>query len=74
MNIEITSFAKQEYIDAKTFYELEQTGLGRLFETEIRQAFSLMMQFPLAWGLERGSIRQHRDPDYWANRYSVGRN
>ena len=58
MELKISDFAKQELEDAKFFYELEQRGLGRRFELELRNTINRIRKFPNAWPIERGEVRK----------------
>lgn len=58
MKIEILEIASKEFISAKEFYELEQSGLGARFENEIKQALLRIRQYPTAWSYERKEIRR----------------
>ena len=65
MKIEILEIASKEFISAKEFYELEQSGLDSRFENEIKQALLRIRQYPAAWSYERKEIRRcfiHRFP------------
>lgn len=59
MNIIIAKVAKQEFNEAKEFYEIEQAGLGARFEKEIKNAILRIKQFPSAWPAERGEIHHY---------------
>lgn len=58
MKVEILEVARAELEDAVWFYELEQSGLGRRFKREVRQAITRIKQYPEAWPIERGEIRK----------------
>lgn len=65
MKIETLEIARKEFMAAKEFYELEQSGLGGRFENEIKQALLRVRQYPIAWSFERKEIRRyfiHRFP------------
>lgn len=65
MTIKILDIARQELEESIWFYELEQSGLGQRFKTEVRQAIKRIQQYPYACPIERGSIRKclvHRFP------------
>ena len=56
MNIVVAKLAKKEFSDAKLFYELEQRGLGFVFDIEIRKAISRINAFPNAWKKDNNGI------------------
>jgi plasmid stabilization system protein ParE len=58
MKLEILEVAQNELEDAIMFYELEQSGLGRRFKTEVRQAIKRIKSYPQAWSVERGEVRK----------------
>jgi mRNA-degrading endonuclease RelE of RelBE toxin-antitoxin system len=65
MAIEILDIARQEFDEAKEFYEVEQQGLGALFENRIKHSLLRIQQYPHAWPAERKEIRRyivHRFP------------
>jgi len=53
MKIKIAKIAKQEFNEAKQFYEIEQTGLGVRFENEIKNGILRIKKSPSAWPFER---------------------
>ncbi|MFH1258844.1 MAG: type II toxin-antitoxin system RelE/ParE family toxin [Elusimicrobiota bacterium] len=59
MNIEILKIAHQEFKEAQEFYEIEQTGLGRRFETEIKHSLMRVIQYPSAWPFECKEIHRY---------------
>lgn len=59
MKIQILKIAWQEFLEAKEFYEIEQSGLGTRFEKEIEYSFSRIKQFPSAWPTESKEIRRY---------------
>lgn len=58
MNVNFSSFAKQELDDAVAYYDLELPGLGLKFKTEIKQALIRISEHPEAWSIEIGDIRK----------------
>ena len=65
MRIAFTEFAKKELEDAVTFYEIELSGLGIKFKSEVEKSISRIIEHPKAWSFERGEIRRallHRYP------------
>ncbi|MFH1442304.1 MAG: type II toxin-antitoxin system RelE/ParE family toxin [Candidatus Omnitrophota bacterium] len=59
MKIKILKIAWQEFIEAKEFYEIEQSGLGARFEKEIKYSFLRIKQFPSAWPVELKEIHRY---------------
>lgn len=59
MKVEILEIASLEFIAAKEFYELEQSGLGAQFENEIKQAILRIQQYPKAWSSEGKESRRY---------------
>ncbi|MBI1871628.1 MAG: type II toxin-antitoxin system RelE/ParE family toxin [Chlamydiae bacterium] len=59
MKIIIAKLAQQEFDEAKEYYEIEQAGLGRRFEQEIRQSLLRIKQFPLGWPMEEREVRRY---------------
>jgi len=59
MFLEIIEVAKQEFIDAKEFYEMEHPGIGAYFEAQIKHSLLSIRQYPQAWPIERGEIRRY---------------
>ena len=59
MTLEILEIARQEYDEAKDFYETEQTGLGSQFEEQIRHSLIRIEQYPQAWPPECKEIRRY---------------
>lgn len=58
MKIVFTKIAKQELDDAAHFYEMEFTGLGKLFLREVRKSVQRISEYPRAWSVESGEIRK----------------
>lgn len=58
MKIIFSRLAKQELDDAISYYELEDTGLGRRFKQEVRKAALRIAAYPEAWSVERGEGRK----------------
>lgn len=59
MPIRILKVAQIEFSDAKDYYEIEQTGLGKYFESEIKEGINRTIQNPEAWPIELPEIRRH---------------
>ena len=59
MPIRILEIARLEFNEAKEFYEIEQAGLGAIFENKIEQSLLHIQQFPLAWPTERKETRKY---------------
>ncbi|SFC45180.1 ParE toxin of type II toxin-antitoxin system, parDE [Marinospirillum celere] len=53
-----TELARQESVDAEAFYELELSGLGKVFRAELKSAIQRIADYPEAWSCERGEIRK----------------
>ncbi len=65
MKVGFSRLARDEFNDAEIYYELQQTGLGKAFKVEVKLAIQRMLNFPLAWPVERGEVRKclvHRFP------------
>jgi len=65
MKVVFTEFAGHELEDAVTFYEVELSGLGMKFKSEVEKSISRIIEHPKAWTVERGEIRKallHRFP------------
>jgi hypothetical protein len=58
MKIIIAKIAQQEFIESKTYYEIEQSGIGLRFENEIKKALIRIQQFPYTWPIETKEIRR----------------
>lgn len=59
MKIIVAQIAQREFNEAKEFYEIEKTGLGLLFEKEIKEATFRIKKFPEAWPVEQKEIRRY---------------
>lgn len=59
MEIIIAKIAKTEFDDAKHYYELEQAGVGKRFEKEVKASLLRIKQFPDAWPIEREGIQKY---------------
>ena len=57
MKVVVAKIARQEFNDAKEFYEIEQAGLGLRFEKEIKKSILHIKQYPYAWPIERNEVR-----------------
>jgi hypothetical protein len=65
MNVLFNELALLEFNNAIEFYELEQAGLGKQFEEEIKRSLRRIIRYPSAWSIEQGEIRRylmHRFP------------
>ncbi|WP_116367673.1 type II toxin-antitoxin system RelE/ParE family toxin [Parahaliea mediterranea] len=51
MEVKLLKLAQVEFDEAVTHYELEQTGLGDRFRSEMLRAISRIRQFPVAYQL-----------------------
>lgn len=58
MKIEISKLAQCEFNEAQEFYEIGQAGLGKRFESEMKQALQRIKQYPEAFSIETGEIRK----------------
>ena len=58
MKARILNVAQVEFNEAKEYYEIEQTGLGKKFEADIKTGIKRISQFPNAWPLEKSEIRR----------------
>jgi hypothetical protein len=58
MKINILKVAQIEYLEAKEFYEIERSGLGKKFEIDIKEGIEKIIKFPEAWPIERFEIRR----------------
>ena len=59
MKVIIVRIAQKEFNDAREFYEMEQAGMGRRFEDEIRLSILRIRQLPSAWPIERSKVRRY---------------
>jgi mRNA-degrading endonuclease RelE of RelBE toxin-antitoxin system len=59
MKVEILEIARLEFESAKEFYEIEQAGLGKRFETEIKKSLLSIKKNPQTWSVERQEIRRY---------------
>ena len=58
MKIRILKVAHIEFNEAKEQYEIEQTGLGKKCEEDIKEGIKRIYQFPDAWPFEKPDIRR----------------
>jgi plasmid stabilization system protein ParE len=58
MRVEFSPEARDEFRDARRYYERQVPGLGARFHAEIRTAVELLRRWPSAAPLERGDIRR----------------
>lgn len=56
LKIEISKIAQQEFLETKEFYEIEQAGLGVIFEQEIKNSLLRIKQYPSAWPPESEEV------------------
>ena len=49
MKIKIVEPARREFLEAKEYYEIEQSGLGNKFATEIKRAIKRIKGYPDAF-------------------------
>ena len=76
MKVILTDPAKEELENGTTYYELEQKGLGEIFEEEVKTGIKLITKFPykIIYSIEEDYIlilavaHQHQKPDYWIDR------
>lgn len=59
MLMEILEIARREFDEAREFYEIEQPGLGSLFEEQIKHSLLRIQQYPQAWPQERKEVRRY---------------
>ena len=58
MRVTFNELAERELNDAALYYELEQTGLGAAFITEVRRCTEAIAEHPDAGSIVRGVIRR----------------
>ena len=58
MKVIFSEFAKLELEDAFAYYELEHSGLGINFKTEVKKNIERIIKFPQAATIDRGDIRK----------------
>ena len=58
MKIIFTELAAKELLQARSFYEVEVTGLGEKFSSEIKSALKRISNFPTAWPILKNEIRK----------------
>jgi hypothetical protein len=56
MNVLFNELALLEFSNAIEFYELEQAGLGKQFEEEIKRSLRRIIRYPSAWSIEQGEM------------------
>ena len=59
MLMEILDIARREFDEAREFYEIEQPGLGTVFEGQIKHSLLRIQQYPQAWPRERKEVRRY---------------
>jgi len=57
-NVVFHSLAEQELIDAAVYYEEKNQGLGLEYLSEVEHAANLLIRYPSAGSVIRGSIRR----------------
>lgn len=50
--------AEQELVDAASYYEEQNQGLGLEYLAEVESAVNLLMRYPAAGAVVRGSVRR----------------
>jgi len=58
MKIKYLKLAKLEFHDAISYYEMEQKGLGRKFELDIKYSINRIKRFPNAYVKIQDEIRK----------------
>lgn len=58
MNIKYLKIAREEFQDAIKYYEIQQTGLCRKFQTDIKSAILRLKEFPNAYIVIKENIRR----------------
>jgi len=58
MDIKYLKLAKLEFDDSKYYYELQQKGLGKSFENEVRDSISRIKRFPNSYQKIFNEIRR----------------
>ena len=59
MRVVLSKLAKFEFEEAYNCYELELDGLGERFRREVKVAIRRILEYPVAWSIERGEIRRY---------------
>ncbi len=59
MRVIFSKYAKLEFEDAGSFYELQQYGLGKSFKDEVKKAVLRIAEYPTAWSNESGEVRKY---------------
>ena len=62
--IRLTSAAQADYLQAISWYEAQQTGLGREFEVELEALFKRSCQSPEIFRKETPMVRKARMPRF----------
>lgn len=57
--MEILDIARREFDEARAFYEIEQSGLGAVFEEQIKHSLLRIQRYPQAWPHERKEVRRY---------------
>ena len=58
MNIKYLKIAREEFHDAIKYYETQQSGLGKKFQSDIRSSILRMKEFPNAYMIVKENIRR----------------
>jgi hypothetical protein len=58
MQVIFSELAKTELIEAVNHYDLQFSGLGKRFKSEVEKAILRIIDYPLAWSIELGDIRK----------------
>ncbi|MEA2049172.1 MAG: type II toxin-antitoxin system RelE/ParE family toxin, partial [Campylobacterota bacterium] len=58
MQIKYLKLAKLEFHDVISYYETEQKGLGRKFESDIKSSINRIKKFPTAYAKIRNDIHK----------------
>ena len=58
MDVLFDDLAAYELNDASEYYELEVPGLGIRFKNEVKKAIRRICEYPMAWSIEKDSIRR----------------
>jgi plasmid stabilization system protein ParE len=58
MKVILADPAKEELENGTTYYELEQKGLGEIFEEEVKTGIKLITKYPYSWPEMREGIKK----------------
>ena len=59
MRVIFNELARDEFINAVEYYELEVIGLGKRFKDEVKNSIKRILKYPKAWSIEKGEIRKY---------------